>query len=299
MRRNLDVTALRAFAMVAESGGVTRAAGILNLTQSAVSMQVKRLEELLGQDLLQRAGRGIALTASGEQLLAYARRMVALNDEAVSRMTADEYEGEIVLGVPHDIVTPFIPKVLKRFASAFPRMRLQLSGSYTKKLLDQFERGEIDVIVTTEEGCGTGGVTLNDVPLVWVGAPGGQAWRQRPLPLAFEQDCLFRPIAQRELDRSGLSWSMMVTSENTRTIEATVAADLAIHTALFGTNMWGMERISHLGALPELGRFKINLYRNPARVGAAYDTLCDLLTESYGDINPPVSQQPSRLSAAI
>ena len=90
--RNLDVTTLRSFVAVAESGGVTRAAGFLHLTQSAVSMQLKRLEELLGLELLDRSGRTIALTASGEQLLVYARRMVALIDEVITRLTDQDYE---------------------------------------------------------------------------------------------------------------------------------------------------------------------------------------------------------------
>ena len=91
--RNLDLTALRSFVAVAEEGGVTKAAGFLNLTQSAVSMQLKRLEELLGLELLDRSGRTIALTASGEQLLAYARRMIALNDEVIGRLTDQAFEG--------------------------------------------------------------------------------------------------------------------------------------------------------------------------------------------------------------
>ena len=111
--RNLDVTTLRSFVAVAEAGGVTRAAGFLHLTQSAVSMQLKRLEELLGLELLDRSGRTIALTASGEQLLVYARRMVALNDEVMTRLTDQAYDGQIALGVPHDIIYPVIPQVFK------------------------------------------------------------------------------------------------------------------------------------------------------------------------------------------
>ena len=102
--RNLDMTTLRSFLAVAEHGGVTRAAGALNLTQSAVSMQLKRLEDLLDIQLLDRSNRKIALTGSGEQMLSYARRIVALNDEAVGRLTEELYEGEITLGVPQDIV---------------------------------------------------------------------------------------------------------------------------------------------------------------------------------------------------
>ena len=155
--RNLDVTTLRSFVAVAEAGGVTRAAGFLHLTQSAVSMQLKRLEELLGLELLDRSGRTIALTASGEQLLVYARRMVALNDEVMTRLTDQAYEGQITLGVPHDIVYPVIPQVLKQFNSAFPRVRVQLRTSYTRLLFEEFSKGSCDLILTTETQVSTGG----------------------------------------------------------------------------------------------------------------------------------------------
>ena len=119
MARNLDLTALRSFVAVADAGGVTRAAGFLNLTQSAVSMQLKRLEDGLGIALLDRSARTIALNPMGEQLLSYARRMLALNDEIYGRMTSTDYEGEITVGVPSDIIYPAIPLVLQRFAQDF------------------------------------------------------------------------------------------------------------------------------------------------------------------------------------
>jgi DNA-binding transcriptional LysR family regulator len=104
MPRNLDLAALRSFVTVADVGGVTKAAGYLNLTQSAVSMQLKRLEEGLNLGLFARAARKLTLTPEGEQLLVFARKMLALNDEALARLTSSTYEGEIRLGVPHDIV---------------------------------------------------------------------------------------------------------------------------------------------------------------------------------------------------
>ena len=123
------MTALRSFVAVADSGGVTKAAGFLNLTQSAVSMQLKRLEESLNVALLDRSARTIGLTPAGEQLVSYARRMLALNDEAYGKLTAVEYEGEITLGVPHDIIYPVIPGVLQRFAAAYPRVKVHLVSS--------------------------------------------------------------------------------------------------------------------------------------------------------------------------
>ena len=166
--RNLDLTTLRSFVAVADNGGVTRAAGALHLTQSAVSMQLKRLEELLDLELLDRSGRTVGLTSSGEQLLAYARRMVSLNDEIVAKLTANEYEGEISLGVPHDIIYPYIPPVLRRFSSDFPRMRVRLISAPTRRLLEMFSKGECDAIITTEEQPNLGGEVLVRKPLVWV-----------------------------------------------------------------------------------------------------------------------------------
>jgi DNA-binding transcriptional LysR family regulator len=284
MARNLDLTALRAFAAVAETGGVTRAAGVLNLTQSAVSMQVKRLETALDVGLLERTGRGVTLTAAGEQLLSYARRMLALNDEAMEKMTAQEFEGEIVLGVPHDIVPFAIPQVLRAFNAEFPRMQVQLLSSFTLTLRRRFEDGQCDMFVATEEGLRAGGETLGALPLVWVGAPEGIAWRRRPLPLAFEDSCIHKSGARAALDRAGVPWSNVVASNNTRAIEATVGADLAITASLDGFIAPGLEPIGHNGALPVLGAQNVNLYVTPTRSGEAIEALRRLLRQVYGDI---------------
>ena len=279
--RNLDVTTLRSFVAVADSGGVTRAAGFLHLTQSAVSMQLKRLEELLGVELLDRSGRTIALTASGEQLLVYARRMVALNDEVIGRLTDQAFEGEIVLGVPHDIVYPAIPQVLKQFNAAFPRVKVQLVSSYTRALKDQFSRGECDLILTTETEQGPSAETLCRKPLVWIGAPGGAAWRQQPLKLAFGRLCTFRPRVVEALDAVGIPWDVIVETESDRTIEATVSADLAVHTMIEGTEPPHLERVDHGGDLPDLPMQQINLYGASAGKGEVHETLATLLRRAF------------------
>ncbi|MCO8145697.1 LysR family transcriptional regulator [Rhodovulum tesquicola] len=281
MPRHLDLTALRSFVAVAEAGGVTRAAGFLNLTQSAVSMQIKRLEQALGLDLLDRSERRVRLTAAGEQLLGYARRLLSLNDEVYARMTAQDYEGEIVLGVPHDIVYPAIPQVLNRFAADFPRVRVQLISSYTTRLREQFRRGEVDLILTTEDRCGPGGETLAELPLVWVGAIGGQAWKQRPLRLAYEHACIFRQDVEEALDRAGIPWQMAVESDSIRTVEASVSADLAVHTVVEGAMPPYVERISHGGALPELPRTLIDLYVSDVAPGPTLEALAGLIRQAY------------------
>ncbi len=296
MIRNLDMTSLRSFVAIADAGGVTRAAGFLNLTQSAVSMQIKRLEDMLDTELLDRSLRKVALTADGELLLGYARRMLALNDEVFGRLTETAHEGEIVLGVPHDIVFPIIPNVLRRFAKEYPKMRVSLLSSFTLTLKEQFARGECDVILTTEDGLALGGETLAALPLVWIGAQGGVAWKQRPLRLAYEAACIFRKRAQAALDTSGIVWDMAVESESTRAVEATVSADLAVHTVLAGSEPPYVERIAHGGALPDLGVLKVNMYVADPAHSPAVLALAAMIRQAYQAraIRPTPERAPER-----
>lgn len=281
MPRNLDLTALRSFVTVADTGGVTRAAGVLNLTQSAVSMQLKRLEELVGVGLIDRSSRTIGLTTAGEQLLGYARRMIDANDEAIDRLTSQEYEGSLILGVPHDIVYPIIPHVLRYFAAEFPRVQLQLLSSYTRDLKVSFAEGGCDLILTTEDHVEANGETLAEQPLVWVGARGGTAWRDRPLRLSFENSCIFRRSAQDALDRAGIAWDLAAEAGSVRTVEALVAGDLAVTAQLLGTEIQQLAPVPHGGALPDLGTSKINMYVAETRQRPAVAEMAEMLRASY------------------
>ncbi|MDE9451194.1 LysR family transcriptional regulator [Aliiroseovarius sp. Z3] len=284
MPRNLDLTALRSFVTVADAGGVTRAAGLLHLTQSAVSMQLKRLEESLGRPLLDRSGRGVSLTADGEQLLGYARRMMRLNDEVYGRLTDHAYEGEIVLGVPSDVVYPAIPIVLKQFHAEYPRMRVHLISSYTSRLKSMFARGECDITLTTEEEKDAGAETLAALPLVWVGAPNGQAWRSRPLRLAFERNCIFRKGVQKALNAANIQWEMGVDGDSTRTIEASLSADLAVHAVIDGTVQPFLEQIDHGGALPDLAVTRVNMYAASNAGGQAMQDLLSMIRRAFAEL---------------
>lgn len=280
--RTLDLTALRSFVAVADAGGVTRAAGFLNLTQSAVSMQLKRLEESLGVLLFTREPRRLTPTPEGEQLLGYARKMLALNDEALGRLTAAAYEGEIRLGVPHDIVYPAIPGILKRLAARYPRVKVNLVSSFTILLRDQFAKGALDIIITTEDRAGPGGEMLASRDLVWVGAAGGSIWQRRPLRLGFKETCIFRPMVQAALDAAGIPWEMAYHGESEQAIEATVAADLAVSARLNGSLPEGMAPIAPKGDLPELGTLAICLYAAPTLKGEAAEVLLNELRHAYG-----------------
>ena len=280
MARNLDLTALRSFVTVADAGGVTRAAGLLNLTQSAVSMQLKRLEESLDIPLLDRSSRQIGVTPQGEQLLSYARRMLSLNDEALQKMTSQDFEGEISLGVPHDIIYPYIPPVLRRFAADFPRMKIKLVSEPTKSLREMFARGEVDAILTTEAHPGEGGEALVTLPLIWVGATGGAAHKQRPLPVAFCKNCIFRSGVLRRMDQMGFEWSMVVESEFDTAVDAVVSADLAVQAVIMGFASAQTEPIPKDAGLPDPGETQIVLYMQ-SKDDPLQEALHGMIRQSY------------------
>ncbi len=145
MLRNLDIATLRTFITVVETAGVTRTANKLHLTQSAVSMQLKRLEDVFGASLVKRNASGMYATAEGEQLLSYARKLVSLNDETVTRLLQHEEGGEIRFGVPQDIVEPHIPGILKQFVQTYPHASVRLFCKHSANLLERFNAGKLDV----------------------------------------------------------------------------------------------------------------------------------------------------------
>ena len=288
MPRNLDLTALRSFVAVADLGGVTRAATALHLTQSAVSMQLKRLEEMMGIGLMDRSSRKIALTAEGELLASYARKMLQVNDEAWERLTTETYEGEIVFGVPHDIVYPHVPEILKQFAAEYPKVKVRLVSSYTVSLKAALEAGELDLILTTESVEGPKGACLHSQRMVWVGALNGRAWKQRPLRLASQQRCAFRPMCQKALDSAGIPWEMATDTDSSMTVSAVLSADLGVEGRVMAGVPNDLEIIDHGGALPELPRIYVNLYRSEEPGNPLVDTLADLTQRAYqSDTNTP------------
>lgn len=260
MYRNLDMTALRSFVTVADTGGVTRAAGKLHVTQSAVSMQLKRLEHLLDTDLIERSGRGVSLTAQGEQLLGYGRRMLALNDEAWGRLTHDAYEGNINFGVPPDIIYPHIPEVLRQFATAFPRVNVKLNSDASLTLKRDLAHGQADIILTTEKKADADAELLRRTPLRWYGAVGGAVWKKRPLQLAYQPSCIFRGEAITALDQHDVDWDIPYSGNENQNIAAFVSADLAVTAVMEGTHSPDWDIIPAEAGLPPLPDYGIFMY---------------------------------------
>ncbi len=259
MYRNLDMTALRSFVAVAETGGVTRAAGKLHLTQSTVSMQIRRLETALSHRLVERAGRGITLTTHGEQLLSYSRDLLAINDAVIKHMTHEQFSGEIVLGVPPDIVHPHVTKILQAFNAAFPNIMVKLISTRTVELLDMFQGGQLDLTLTTE-AVPQGGETMISLPLKYYGVAGGTIWKVRPLRLAFERRCMFRPLVIDALDAHGIKWDMTITTLSCHDSVPYINADLAVTASLQGTENERWAELPAAAGLPALPHCRICLY---------------------------------------
>lgn len=258
---NLDLGTLRSFVTIAESGSMTRAAGRLFMTQSAISMQIKRLENSLGLSVFERSAQGMTTTSEGEQLLHFANQMLAINDEAMGRLTSPDYEGQVRLGAPCDVIYPHIPGILKEFSRDFPRVQIKLSSGPTVNLKNQYKQGLLDVVLTTELSASEGGRVISRQPLVWTGAEDGNAWKKKPLPLGISKNCAFRASATQVLDEAGLDWVDVVASEDDTAALAMVSADLCVSAEL--ENVKGSGRriaIDHGSQLPELPEFAIALY---------------------------------------
>ena len=170
----------------------------------------------------------MTLTSQGEQLVGYARRLLAVNDETWSRMTAPAFVGEINLGCPDDLLSPRVPSVMRAFAGSHPHVKVHLHSAQTVFLKERFTRGELDVILTTEADLDPGGETLASEPLVWTGAPGGAAWRQRPLPFGTVAGCIFNKAAIETLNAAGFDWKLEVNSVSNPVMDASIAADIVV-----------------------------------------------------------------------
>ena len=261
MHRNVDTTIVRAFVTVAETGSVTRAAQLLNLTQGAVSQQIGRLEQLSDNALFIRQGRNLALAPEGEAVLAAARHYLAANDELAAALQLPVFRGEVRFGAPYDIIGSYAPAILRRFAKLYPAVRVTLVCKDSLPLLDGLKAGDIDLVLTTEIGCGKGGETLRRDRLVWVGARGGEAHRRDPLPLSLgAETCIFRPVAVAALRKQRRDWQLVCEVSNMEPVRATLEADLAIAPLLRHSVPESLEVIAMDRRLPQLPKFQINLY---------------------------------------
>ncbi len=269
MPTDIDTDLLRAFLAVVDHGGFTSAARALARTQSAVSMQVRRLEERTGQMLLARAGREVHLTAAGEVFVGYARRMLALNDEALAVLETGGASGSVRLGVMDDYATRVLPPILAGFAAREPALRLEVQTGLTGLLLERLGRGLDLVLAMHPAGLGRGHV-LRQEATCWIGPVDAEPWRQPVLPLALAPPgCLHRAWALAALDGNGRRWRIVYESQSLGALEAAVAAGLAIGVGKVGTVDASLQQLGPATGLPPLPDADIALHRAPGLTAPA------------------------------
>jgi DNA-binding transcriptional LysR family regulator len=279
---DLDTGLLRAFLALAETLSFSRTAERIGRSQSAVSMQIMRLEEILGCRLFRRDKRNVALTAEGEALLGDARRILALSDAMVARMRAPEVAGEVRFASPEDFATQYLPEILAAFAAQHPQVRLHVTCDLTLRLVEALGRGEQDLIVVKQDPADP--------------YPGSRPlWREQPVFVARDRDpareedgrvplvlspapCVYRRGAVGALDAAGLPWDIAYTSPSFAGTVAAVRAGLGV-TVLPRTMVpEGLVALEARADWPGLPEVEIALVAAP-RASAATAALADFIGE--------------------
>ena len=264
---DLDPACLRAFLAVADAGGFTRAGLKLNRTQSAISMQVRRLEELLGAKLIQDRKKA-TLTAAGERILDHARRALALNDEMVGRAKGADIAGRVRIGTPDDYVSFFLPTILRRLSITHPLVEVEVRCNMSTDLMPAVDRGILDLAIISRSLGTDDGISLRREPLIWAATDETLA-RRRPLPLAlFSPGCRFREATLSALDAAGIPYRVAYESPSIASIGAAVCEGLAI-TAMARISLTPtMKVLDGIHGLPPLPDVEIALY-GPRGVASA------------------------------
>lgn len=259
---DLDLDLLRGFVTVAERGGFTAAGDALGLTQSAISLKVKRLEELLGKPVFLRGAKRVALTAEGETLLAYARRMLALNEEAVRRFVSPPVAGRLRLGVADHFVPRHLAPALARVARSWPELRLEVEVGRSQELRERLAGGALDLVLGKRRDGETEGRVIFTEAVVWAAAPGYAPPPGRPIPLAMlPRGCLFRERALTALARAGVAAEVVYASPSLQGIAAAAAAGLGV-TVMGRAGM--PEGLVEIAGLPPLGTAEMCLFGDAA-----------------------------------
>ena len=226
----LDLELLRSFVSVVDSGGFTRAGERVHRTQSTVSQQIKRLEDDLGQPLLNRTGKDVTPTEAGERLLSYARRLLALAEEARDVLAGPSKEGAVRLGIPEDFAAYRLTKLLASFSRSRPGLRLDVRVDQSTYLRRDLERGELDLALFKRSAGEKGGIAVWPERVHWVTSkthPIDAEIRSVPL-IGFPTGCLYRSRAIHAIESAGRAWHMAYTSSSLTGIQAAVAAGLGL-----------------------------------------------------------------------
>ncbi|OIN09160.1 LysR substrate-binding domain-containing protein [Oceanisphaera psychrotolerans] len=277
--KRLDFNLLVTFVSIVDAGSISRAAASLHRTQAAISIQLKKLEESTGKQLLNRTYNSISLTREGEILLTYARRILSLADEAYHAISENELEGVVRFGVPDGYARTFIQDVLRNFIQRFPKIRLQIKNAPSSQLFQSLHKGDLDLILVTRSQKEPGGTIVRKEKLVWVGSHDYVLDSDAPIPLAlYEQGCDYRRRAIEVLNQHGKEWYISFECQGVTGFDIAISNGLAVSAmsaSLVKPTEW---RILDMPAsLPDLGMIEIELHRSAGESSEAINCFAEEL----------------------
>jgi DNA-binding transcriptional LysR family regulator len=282
---NLDIDLLKTFLAIADTGNFTRAAEEVHKTQSAVSMQMKRLEDLVGRPLFVRDGRQSRFTADGERLIEYARRIVNLNDEAVSAFTKPELTGTLRFGTPDDYADRFLPEILARFSRTHPLVTVNVDCGQSPQLFERARHGELDLALVTACSEITADEIVRTEPLVWVTSARHSVHLLDTVPVAISHTgCEWRALTIGALEREERKYRIAYSSPNSNAVNAAVLAGLAVGAVPEICVRPGMRILSEKDGFPKLGSFRLGIVHRPGRRSSAVEALSHHISESISNI---------------
>ncbi|MBP2232352.1 DNA-binding transcriptional LysR family regulator [Azospirillum agricola] len=292
MLANLDTDLLRAFVAVAEQLSFTRAGERLGRTQAAVSQQVRRLEDTVAKRVFERDTHGVRLTRDGEVLLAYARRMLTLNDEVMALMRRTTTVASVRIGTPDDYATMLLPEVLARFNASYPDVMVEVVCDNSPDLVAEIDKGRYDLALVTRRSDDPGGELVRREPVAWVAPPLDPATgpgvrpveRCDPLPLAlFPKGCVVRDLAVDALDRIGRDWRVAFTSKSVVAVHGAILGGLGVTAMEECTVPPSLRRIGPADGFPELPDIHIALHRAPGQLAKPVRLLADAIHDLVGE----------------
>jgi DNA-binding transcriptional LysR family regulator len=289
---------LRTFVAAARTLNFTHAARSRHLTQSAVSMQICRLEADLGKTLFRRITRGVELTADGESLLRYARRLLQLHDEALATLTHPEVDGILRLGAAEDYASQHLPKILQRFGRRYPLIQVDLYCDLSVNLLEMLRQEALDLCLCTSENGEHGGDFLRHEPVVWIAPQDVAVEAQRPLPLAvFHQGCMFRKWAMQSLAEQGIPYRVAYSSPSIAGVLAAVKAGLAVAPVGASIPLSGFRRLPD-AVFKSLPAAVVSLHQANHPASDAQRCLAQYIGEIFGNL-PSIPSPPHRAPQAM
>src|SRR5882757_556507 len=282
----LDVDQLRTSIAIAETGSFTKAAEVVNKTQSAVSMQMKRLEERLERPIFARDGRASKLTEDGQRLLDYARRIVKLNVETIAAFSDAELSGRVALGVPDDYADRYLPEIMARFSRAYPGVELTVICEETICLLERIKVNEIDLAIITNCSGSMTAENFRQERLLWATSNRHSIHCEERVPLALGRPtCAWRRAAIECLDALGRPYRILYSSGNAAAISAAVLSGLAVSVFPESGLRPGMRVLSAADGFPELPSCRIGLVRNQHERSSMADALAEHIVSSLDNLS--------------